>query len=263
MPQGQTRYQNRSVTRALSVLDVLFNAARGLLLTEVAGLAGLDRATAYRLLHVLIEHGYAHRDAQLKRYSINPNLSFRAKGELPGVVGRLVRPVLRQLHLDTGAAVSIANLLGAEICYYQEFLGRDQIGEELFRGKRLPSHATACGKMMLALQPQSALRKIYEYLPLQPYTAQTIRDLPTLERGLSLVRGQGYATNPGEFVENRVCIALPIPIPGNKPLAVSVSLPAGRVDRNALAGLVNRVRDTSERVSRMLCSTPPDVFDAT
>jgi DNA-binding IclR family transcriptional regulator len=256
-------YKNRSVTRALSVLDVLFDAARGLLLTEIAAMAELDRATAYRLLHVLIEHGYVHRDARGKRYSINVNLSFRSKGELPGMVGRLSRPVLRQLHIDTGAAVSVASLLGAEICYYQEYLGRDQISDELFRGKRLPSHATACGKMMLALQPPSALAKIYEYLPLQPYTAQTIRELPALERDLSLVREYGFATNQGEFVENRVCVALPIrTVDGTRPLAVSVSLPAAQVDRKSLNGLVDRLRTTSGQISRLLGTERDGILQA-
>jgi DNA-binding IclR family transcriptional regulator len=258
-----TEYRNRSVTRALSVLDILFGATRGLLLTEVAALAQLDRATTFRLLHVLIEHGYAHRDQRRKRYSVNPNLSFRAKGELPGVVGRLARPVLRQLHLDTAAAVSVASLLGAEICFYQEYLGRDQVGDELFRGKRLPSHATACGKMMLALQPQSALRMIYEYLPLQVYTAQTICELPALEHDLALIRENGYATNPGEFTENRVCVAVPIATPDQtRPLAVSVALPASQVDRLALAGLVDRVRTAGERIGRMLGNARADILAA-
>jgi DNA-binding IclR family transcriptional regulator len=171
--------------------------------------------------------------------------------------------VLRQLHIDTGAAVSVASLLGAEICYYQEYLGRDQISDELFRGKRLPSHATACGKMMLALQPPSALAKIYEYLPLQPYTAQTIRELPALERDLSLVREYGFATNQGEFVENRVCVALPIrTVDGTRPLAVSVSLPAAQVDSKSLNGLVDRLRTTSDQISRLLGTERDGILQA-
>jgi DNA-binding IclR family transcriptional regulator len=117
--------------------------------------------------------------------------------------------------------------------------------------------------MMLALQPLSALRKIYEYLPLQPYTAQTIRELPVLERDLTCVRGQGYATNPGEFIENRVCVALPIRTPdGARPLALSVSLPASQVDRRALAGLVDRARSASEQIGRLTGTTRESILDA-
>ena len=50
-------YKNRSVSRALSIIDVLMNASRGMLLTEVALAATLDRATAYRLLQILIARG--------------------------------------------------------------------------------------------------------------------------------------------------------------------------------------------------------------
>jgi DNA-binding IclR family transcriptional regulator len=257
-------YTNRSVARALSVLDVLFAASRGLLLTEIAAAATLDRATAFRLLHVLIERGYVHRDERSKRYTINLNLSFRAKGELPGVVGKLARPVLRELHAETHAAVSVASLLGGEICYYQEFLGRDQVGEELFRGKRLPTHATACGKMMLALQPQSALRKIYEFLPLQPYTPQTIRELPVLEHDLAVTRQQGFATNQGEFVAGRLCVALPIRTPdGTKPLAVTVSLPAHQADRQAIDGLVDKLRGVSDQISRLIGAERETLLAAT
>ncbi len=248
-----TEYKNRSLTRALGILDVLLNASRGLLLTEIANAATLDRATAYRLLHILVARGYVHRDMATKRYSMKLSFYFRSNGDLPSTAARIARPALRQLFSQTEAAVSVASFQGAEIRYHQELLGRDQQGEELFRGKRLPSHATACGKIMLAFRPQDEIRKIYEFMPLSVYTPQTIHDIAVLERHLGGVRERGFAVNDREFVKNRVCIALPIRTPKKLgALALSISLPSAQVDARNIGRLVDTVRQAGERVGKLL-----------
>ena len=246
-------YSNRAVSRALSVLDVLTGATRGMLLTEIAAIAGLDRATTFRLLHVLAAHGYAHRCDATKRYTATFRPGMRAKRELPGVVGAMVRPALAELHTETGAAVSVASLMGSEVCYYQEFLGRDQIGAELFRGKRLPSHATACGKALMAGQSVADVHRIYEFTPLHAYTASTIRTVAELKQTLWTIRKTGFATNQGEFESNRLCVALAVRTPPwMEALSLSVSLPSGQAEPGAIEGLVTKLQSTGERVSRVL-----------
>jgi DNA-binding IclR family transcriptional regulator len=253
-----TDYSNRAVSRALSVMDVLNSASRSMLLTEIALAADLDRATTYRLLHVLAAHGYAHRDETSKRYSAKFKLNAHTKRELPDLAARVVRPLLQELHAETGAAVSMASLLGSEISYYQEYLGRDQLQTqaELFRGKRLPSHATACGKVLLAEQPEAEFDRIYEYVPLYRYTPRTIRTMTDLRETLGGVRDNGYATNEGELEFGRLCVAVSLRIPnGMKALSLSLSLPAGQAERLSIGGLVDRLRATGERISAVLESS--------
>ncbi len=247
-----TEYTNRSVTRALNVLDVLLGASRSLLLTEIATIAALDRATTYRLLHVLVEQGYAHRESSSKRYSINPGFFLRQKSGLPAPAARIARPALRQLHAETTAEVSIASFQGAEIHYKREFVGGHQKGEGLFKGV-LPSHATASGKVMLAFRPEPEVRKIYEFMPLTTYTPRTIHDIGALEVHLRSIRSRGFAVNEREFMDDRICIAVPIRTsPDGSCLALSISLPATAIDARSIDRLVDKTRQTGSRISRML-----------
>ena len=247
-----TEYTNRLVTRALNVLDVLLSASRSLLLTEIATAASLDRATSYRLLHVLVEQGYAHREASSKRYSMNPAFYFRQKSGLPAPTSRIARPALRQLHAETTAEVSIASFQGAEIHYNREFVGGHQKGEGLFRGV-LPSHATASGKVMLAFRPETEVHKIYEFMPLTAYTPRTIHDLGALEHHLRNIRSRGAAVNEREFMDDRICIAVPIQTAQKGGcLALSISLPATKIDARSVDRLIDKVKQTSIRISRIL-----------
>ncbi len=258
-----TEYTNRSVTRALNVLDVLLSASRSLLLTEVATAAALDRATTYRLLHVLVEQGYAHRETASKRYSVNPAFFLRQKMGVPAPAARIARPVLRQLHAETTAEVSIASFQGAEISYERQFVGRHQKGEGLFRGV-LPSHATASGKVMLAFRPEAEVRKIYEFMPLTAYTPRTLHDLPALQGHLQKIRSCGFSVNQREFMDDRICIAVPIrTAQKDGSLALSISLPATVTDGRSIERLIDRTKHASERVSRLLDGQATEaVYDA-
>jgi hypothetical protein len=248
-------YSNRAVTRALTVLDVLQTATRGMLLTEIATAVDLDRATVFRLLHVLTAHGYAHRCDATKRYNATARHGLRGRRELPCVVGAMTRSVLADLHAQTGAAVSLASLMGTEICYYQEFLGRDQIGTgaELFRGKRLPSHATACGKALMSGQTAAEIHRIFEYTPLHAYTQHTIRTVTDLKQSLWTVRETGYAINQNEFEPGRLCVATLVQTPTwMEPLSLSVSLSARKAEPGSIDALVGRLNRTGEQVAQIL-----------
>ncbi len=248
-----TEYRNRSALRALGVLEVVLTASRGLLLTDIATAATLDRATTFRLLQVLMGKGYIIRDEQTKRYSMKLNaVYFRSKAELPAIASRLARSALCQLHSETGAEVSVASFQGAGVYYRREYLGHHQIGETLLRCI-LPSHATACGKVLLAYRPQYEVRKIFEFLPLTAYTPRTIQSLHRLEAELQKVRERGYAETERELLDDRTCIAVPIQTRNTDcMLALSISLPVTKINGYSTGQLTDAIRRTKDRINRVL-----------
>src|ERR1700740_487423 len=61
---------NKSATalRALKVLEALAQSRGALSAAEVAGIIGVERSTAYRMLMTLMEAGYVVRDQRARAY---------------------------------------------------------------------------------------------------------------------------------------------------------------------------------------------------
>ena len=57
-----------TVGKALSLLDAVARAERGMGLAEIARLCGTDKATARRLLVDLGRHGFIEQDLETKKY---------------------------------------------------------------------------------------------------------------------------------------------------------------------------------------------------
>jgi IclR family pca regulon transcriptional regulator len=68
-PEGHSRDHVTSLTRGLTVMEILAGNSGGLTLTETAQLAGLTRAGARRFLLTLTDAGYAVQDGRLFRLS--------------------------------------------------------------------------------------------------------------------------------------------------------------------------------------------------
>nr|WP_264760943.1 IclR family transcriptional regulator [Aneurinibacillus migulanus] len=75
---------------------------------------------------------------------------------------------------------------------------------------RLPAHAIAIGKSLLAFQPKERLNEILFGTELQPYTAQTKTQILKLQQELNEIRERGYAVSNEEFESGIHSIAAPI-----------------------------------------------------
>jgi DNA-binding IclR family transcriptional regulator len=92
------RYQVRSVSRALDILGVFSESRPELSLAEVSVRVGLDKATVFRLLRSMEEHGYVAVDAKRSHYKLGPRVLQLAQVYLAGWSLRSAAlPVMRRL----------------------------------------------------------------------------------------------------------------------------------------------------------------------
>ena len=119
-----TIYRNRSIDRALGLLEALRDARAGLGLTELAGRTGLELSTAFRLVSVLVERRYVHYDVQSRRYSLGYG-SFRLAqpDHVLRAVRRMSQRFLSRLAVELGATVLLGELHGPRLCIYAEGKG--------------------------------------------------------------------------------------------------------------------------------------------
>lgn len=103
---------SQTLDRGLRVLGVLAAHPRGLTVTELAGVVGVNRTVVYRLVTTLEAHGLARRDAA-GRLHVGLGVLALARGVQP-VLRELANPVLRALAEDLGATAHLTVADGGE-----------------------------------------------------------------------------------------------------------------------------------------------------
>ncbi len=237
--------------RGLRLLEVLADASGegGLGVTEAAKLTGLSTATAHRLLATLSGEGYVTQDASHDRYRLGPRL-FALSSAAEAEVAELRRrafPVMQRLRDLLGETVNLAVLDRRHIVYVDQVESDRPLRAFNRIGNRVPAHASAAGKALLAFAPSAALS---EEQPLEAFTATTITSAEELGAHLDAVRRQGFALDLGEHDEDVLCLAAPIPGPGGRAAgALSVSGPAERLRRLDLDATGRQVAAHAAEVS--------------
>lgn len=199
----------RAVARALQVLDLLGTAApEGLRVTEVAGLVGVDPATASRLLATLAAWGYASRMLD-RRYTLGSASIRLATSWLDRRVQTLT-PHLARLAAETGESAYLLQLLGSEAVVVARMLPPHRSAYDVEVGEAFPLWATAAGQALLSgLTAGQRLR----LLPCEPYPAFTTRT-PTgwsaLCRAVTTGERNDVFEEHGHLQDGLGCFAAPL-----------------------------------------------------
>jgi IclR family pca regulon transcriptional regulator len=197
----------RSVQRAMQLLEALSRAQEPMPLHALSAELSLGKATVRRFLLTFEQLGYVMRDTR-GAYRLAGRIRL-AQGLRPAADDE-VRAALRELSREAGVATSISRLDGADVVYlYREPPGI-VAGVPLEEGARLPAHATAIGKVLLAHRPAEELWQRYPGGRLPAATERTITELPMLLGALQEIRRQGWALSDGELEEGLCAAAVPI-----------------------------------------------------
>ena len=220
--------------RGLEVIRAFGPGAGRLTLSDVAARAGLDRAVARRLLMTLVELGLASSDG--RRFALTPQVLRLAQAYLGGAgLDRRMQPALEALAQRIGESVSLTVLDWPDIVN----VARAEAPDRPFRhtltvSTRMPAHATASGRVLLAALPPAALAA-HLAAPLQRYTPRTLTAPAALLQAVEDCRGAGFAVLDGELEEGFASAAVPlVDAAGRLVSALATSSHAGRRDAAAL-----------------------------
>ncbi|WP_193096314.1 IclR family transcriptional regulator [Brevibacterium sp. FME17] len=224
---------------AICAADVLLAVARSetrLNAGQLSALTGHNRSLVYRAAKSLVSRDF------LEEYELQGSVWFRlgpAAGEVGGAYQRAIpfqesiRRQMGQLSERFGETVSVGRLEGTEVRYLMREEGRNSVVALSHVGKRLPAHATAIGKALLADLDWSDVRHSFgENAALRQLTDSTIHNLSDLKVDLVEVGERGYAVEYEEVVQGRCCVAVTIPgfeVFGTR-IAMSMSMPRPRFD---------------------------------
>jgi IclR family pca regulon transcriptional regulator len=181
----------RTLDRGLAVIRAFGAQRPSLTLSEAANAAGISRAAARRLLLTLERLGYVGTEDG-RRFALRPavlDLGFAYLASLPWwqEAQRLVGP----LALRIGHPCAVGVLDGAEIRYVAYAQPAPVPGLERSVGTRLPAHATAIGRVLLAGMPEAEAAAILGGRSLPRLTPLTETDPARLLLSLEEVRRAG------------------------------------------------------------------------
>lgn len=226
-----------TVGKAVSLLELFTLHEPEIGLSDLARRAGLDKATARRLLMALAAHRLIEQEPKSRRYRLGAGLSRLARirdAHFPFV--RLASPVIRELSLETGETVHLSEFsAGALLTLHVELSAKaNRVNVDV--GQVLPLHGTASGIAFLAA---SRLEAVGAYLekPLQAFTAFTMTQPDDLVKAIALAASRGYSRSAQGYEEGVHSIGAAILGADGQPIGtLAVASPVSRVDDATAAG---------------------------
>jgi DNA-binding IclR family transcriptional regulator len=235
---------------AMAVLLLYTPERPALGVVEAAELLGRSKSTVSRWLAALEDAGFLEREGAHGRYSLSMRLA--ALGELARHATPLQRVALRALErlvAETGETANLVVLAGGAAVNVSVLESPRPVKHTGWLGRRLPLHATAAGKALLAWRDEREARRLAGR-QLARYTAGTITDPDRFAQELKRTRRRGYATAWAELEDDLAAVAAPVFDHAARVLAtVTISAPVSRVPRSALRTVAPAVVAAARAVS--------------
>lgn len=220
---------SQTLSRGLSILDLLAETARPMSIADVAAGLGVHRSVAYRLVRTLEDHGLVVRDAA-GDLLIGPHVATLARG-IAADLQTAAQPELRRLADELGLTAFLVVLDRDECVTLTTVEPVHAIASIAQRpGTRHPATVGAPGIALQTLLSADDRRA----------RGMDVAETPDIPAA----RARGWAASHGEVIAGVTSIAAPIR--GAVPAAVAVLVVGDR----APEGLGDRVAAAAAAVSR-------------
>ncbi len=235
----------QALTRGIALLNLVADAPAPLRFVDIAEQSGLARPTVHRILAALTEARLLRHDPATQTFALGPRFLEMAHRVWEGFDLRATAaPELDRLARLAGETARLAVLDGDAVLYVDQ---RDAAAQEAVRlanrvGARIPPHASAAGKAMLAQLPPPERATLLQRLEPAPAAA--------LERDLVLSAARGYAISLQEASAGVNAVAAAVLDRRARPLgAICLVGPAFRLEEARLHALGREVMEAARRVS--------------
>lgn len=225
---------NRTLSRGLSILELLSEHPDGLELNQIVKAVGLPKSTAFNLVHTLHTLKYLHFQPDSSRYQLGLRMFEVGSAAVNNLdISAVMRQYMNEIFRELNETVHCGLLSGAEILYIDKLESTRSIRMTSHVGVRMPLHCTAMGKAVLGAMPDAEVALLCGDAPFAKLTPNTVGDMPHLLEQLSRVRRLGYSVEREENNDNVCCVGVAIRGRDQRPrYALSISVPSFRFDED-------------------------------
>lgn len=233
----------KSSLRTLEILELLGSTPTRRTFAAMARELSIPKSSLHGILRTMVQRGWLETDATGTLYGLGLRalLTGAAYVETDDIVA-LAQPALDTVSERTGETVHLGRLDGADIVYLAKRESRHALRLFSAVGRRLPAHATALGKALLAQLSDEEVDRRLRW-PLTALTKRTITDPGALHDELDRIRADGYSTDDGENSVDIQCIAVALKPSSASHNAISCSVPASRMTDEHRAEVIAALQD--------------------
>jgi DNA-binding IclR family transcriptional regulator len=243
--------------KAMEVLALFSLEKRELGVLEVSDALARPKSTVSRWLAAMERADLLDRDPETARYRLS--LRLTALGDVARhstSLQRSARPALNWLAQRTGETANLTLLVGVEAVNVEVADSPRPVMHVGWVGRRMPVHATASGKVLLAHADDSTIAAVLG-APLQRFTRETITSASEFNAHLETVRRRGYATVWAELESDLAAVAAPVrDYTGVVVAAIAIGGPVSRCARSPRDSLATDVVSAARTVSETMGYRP-------
>ncbi|TCT08158.1 IclR family transcriptional regulator [Aquabacter spiritensis] len=242
----------QSLDRAIALLRLVADMD-GMTLSEIAKRAELPASTAHRLLATLQKRQLVTHDQENGLWTVGLGLfrigaAYLRIRKLPDIG----RPVIRRLLHETEETVNLAMFDGNELVVVAQAEGHSPVRAFFRLGARLPLHASAAGKAILAAASPAFRGACLAQIRYEAFTVRTHRSERDLVEDLLRLGARGYSVDEEEHTLGMCAVAAAIFNEWREPIgAVSVAGPSVRMSDDRIARLGRRVAAAADEMTRL------------
>lgn len=199
----------KSLERGLTVIRAFGAEQQVMTLVEVARRTGLTRAAARRFLITLTALRYIETDGRY--FWLSPRVLELGYAYLSGLTWPDVAlPHVERLVAEVEDASEVGILDETDVVFILRVPGPQIMNVAVNIGARLPAHATALGKALLAGLSADELDEYFDTVELERLAPRTIVSPDALRAEIDEARTNGWAICDQELEEGLRAIAVPL-----------------------------------------------------
>jgi DNA-binding IclR family transcriptional regulator len=234
-----------------------FVAAQGMHwnIRTLAAEVGIPRSTVHRLCKVMADNGVLTYDPQAEEYAWGPDMvriarSIFQETDFRETALRIMRLIVGQC--NESAILALYDSLTRKVVFTEQVQCDQLIRYHIPIGDKLPMHAGASGKVILAFLPEDEIEEIIAS-GLKRITDHTVVDPIELRNQLAEIRLTGWAISQGERTPEAVAIASPIFDSDSSVIgSLLVSIPSYRFQPDMETSIHLLVKEGAEKLSHLL-----------
>ncbi|MEV4845042.1 IclR family transcriptional regulator [Micromonospora matsumotoense] len=235
----------KSAGRALDVLEALAAPAGPRSPVELSRALGIPKSSLHAILRTLLDREWVAADPTGTRFSVGLRALEVGAAFLAGAdAAALYEVTLDRLAEHSGETVQLYRLDRGSVVLLARRDSAHIVRPVCAVGRRLPAHATAAGKALLAARTDEEVDRLLQW-PLPAVTGRTVTTPEALRAELAAVRRRGWAEEWEECSPGLAAVAVAVPLREPAVDAIAVAAPVDRLGPEARTRLAAVLREAA------------------